>query len=81
MKINSIDVETTDFDRRYVKSVEIDTDKGRRHIRLTAPIDIDPTSATPSAQFQSLAKMLWDVLHQVALQVPTLAVAAPKVEA
>jgi hypothetical protein len=64
-----------------IKSIEVETDFGRRHIQLTAPIDVDPTSEVPPAQFRSLTDLLWNVLRQVAIQSPQLAATAPKVEA
>jgi hypothetical protein len=61
-----------------IYSIEVETDLGRRVVQLSAPIDVEPMGEMPSA-FRSLTELLWDVLHQVALQGPALS--PPKVEA
>ena len=59
-----------------IKSIEVDTDAGRRTVQLTAPIDVDPTGEMPPP-FRSLTDLLWKVLCEVAAKPPK----APKVEA
>jgi len=59
-----------------IKSIEVDTDVGRRTVQLTAPIDVDPTGEMPP-HFRSLTDLLWKVLCEVAANPPKV----PKAEA
>ena len=61
-----------------IYSIEVETDLGRRVVQLSAPLDVEPLGEMPQ-QFRSLTELLWDVLHQVALQGPALS--GPKAEA
>ena len=63
-----------------LKSIEIDTDQGRRIIQISPPIDVDPTGAMPP-HFRSLTEHVWDVIRHVALHGSELAAGAPKAEA
>ena len=64
-----------------IYSIEVETDLGRRVVKLSAPIDVDPTGPMPS-HFRTLATdVLWGVVQQVALQGNELAAAAFKAEA
>jgi len=63
-----------------IYSIEVETDLGRRVVQLSPPLDVDPTGDMP-APFRSLTEVLWNVMHQVALQGPALAATAPKAEA
>jgi hypothetical protein len=58
--------------------MEVETDLGRRVVQLAAPLDVDPQGDMPPL-FRSLTEMLWHVLHEVAVQEPSLT--SPKVEA
>lgn len=59
-----------------IKSIEVETDVGRRTVQLTAPIDVDPAGDMPP-HFRSLTELLWKVLCEVAANPPP----APKAEA
>lgn len=61
-----------------IKSIEVDTDLGRRVVEISPPLDVDPTGEMPP-NFRSLTELLWNVLRQVAAQ--PLALTAPKAEA
>jgi hypothetical protein len=61
-----------------IKSIEVDTDLGRRIVQISPPIDVDPTGEMPS-HFGSLIELLWNVMRQVATDQKTFS--APKVEA
>ena len=61
-----------------IYSIEIQTDLGRRVVKLAAPINIDPTGAMPP-QFRSLTELLWGVVCEAAENV--LAPTTPKAEA
>lgn len=61
-----------------IKSIEVDTDLGRRVVQISPPIDVDPTGEMPS-HFGSLIQVLWNVMRQVATD--SQAFAAPKAEA
>lgn len=63
-----------------IYSIEVETDLGRRVVKLSAPIEVDPRGDLPP-QFSSLVGVLWGVVQQVAIQGPELAAALPKAEA
>jgi len=63
-----------------IYSIEVDTDLGRRVVKIEAPLDVDPRDDMPP-HFRSLTELLWNVLRQVANQHTELAAAAPKAEA
>lgn len=63
-----------------IYSIEVETNLGRRVVRLSAPLDVDPLADMPP-QFRSLTAALWDVLQKVAIHGADLAAAAPKAEA
>lgn len=48
-----------------IKSIEVDTDLGRRVVQVSPPIEVDLVGAMPSP-FRSLTELLWSVLCQVA---------------
>lgn len=58
--------------------IEVQTDLGRRIVKLAAPIDIDPTGDM-SPKFRSLTEVLWGVLCEVAANAPVPT--TPKAEA
>lgn len=57
-------------------SIEVETDAGRRVVKLAAPIEVDARGDMP-AHFRSLTEFLWGVLREVARQAPEV----PKAEA
>ena len=59
-----------------IYSIEVETDAGRRTVKLAAPLEIDATGDMPKP-FRGLTEVLWDVLREVARQMPQ----APKAEA
>ena len=61
-----------------ILSIEAVTDAGRRVVKLSAPIVVDPGAldAMP-VQFRALTEVLWGLLREVEVQAPE----APKVEA
>ena len=61
-----------------IYSIEVQTDLGRRVVKLAAPINIDPTGVMPS-QFRSLTELLWGVVCEVAEN--ALLPTTPKAEA
>ena len=61
-----------------IHSIEVETDGGRRVVKLSAPIDVDPRGDMP-AHFRSLTEALWGLLREVALQAPVSS--TPKAEA
>lgn len=61
-----------------IYSIEIETDFGRRVVKLSAPLDVDPHSDMPPS-FRSLTELLWGVLHEVASQ--GAALSPPRAEA
>jgi hypothetical protein len=61
-------------------SIEVETDLGRRVVQLVGPIEVNPLGDMPS-HFRSLTELLWNILHEVAVQDPALTAAAPKAEA
>lgn len=64
-----------------IRSIEIDTDLGRRVVQVSPPIDVDPTADMPP-HFRSLTELLWNVMRQVATtQEPLLTSTSPKAEA
>lgn len=46
-----------------IKSIEVDTDLGRRVVQVSAPMEVDPVGEMPP-HFRSLTEMLWSVLCQ-----------------
>lgn len=75
MKIVSFEV-VTDFGQ--IASIEVQTDLGRRLVKLAAPIDVEPTDDMPP-QFRSLTELLWGVLRDAAIR--PLAPTTPNAEA
>jgi hypothetical protein len=61
-----------------IRSVEVETDLGRRVVQLSPPLDLDPTNEMP-APFRSLTEVIWAVLRDYALQTPSPT--TPKAEA
>ena len=59
-----------------IYSMEVETDLGRRVVQLSPPLDVEPREGMPS-HFRSLTELLWNVLHEVAVQAPVV----PKAEA
>jgi len=59
-----------------VYSIEVETDVGRRVVKLAAPIDVDACGDMPP-HFRSLTEALWGLLRAVAIQAPQV----PKAEA
>jgi len=51
-----------------IKSIEVDTDLGRRVVQLSAPLDVDPAGDMPP-HFRSLTEALWGVLREFATPV------------
>lgn len=64
--------------RLKIFSIEVETDLGRRVVKLTAPLDVEPTTDMP-ASFQSLTRVVWGLLREVATQAPSST--TPKAEA
>ena len=61
-----------------IYSIEVETDLGRRVVKLAGPLDVEPHGDMPPA-FRSLTELLWDVLREVASQGPALS--PPRAEA
>jgi hypothetical protein len=61
-----------------IYSIEVETDAGRRVVKLAAPIDIDARGDMPPP-FRSLTDVLWGLLREVAAQAPSSS--APKAKA
>ena len=64
-----------------IKSLEIETDFGRRTVHLTTPIEVDPTASVMPPAFRSLSEMFWDLVRQIALQTPEFMKAMSKAKA
>ena len=56
--------------------IEVETDAGRRVVKLAAPIEVDARGDMPVA-FRSLTEVLWNVVREVARQAPQV----PKAQA
>jgi len=65
----------------HIKSIEIETDVGRRTVALSTPIAIDPTASEMPPVFRSLADLFWNLVRQCALQTPEFMKAMSKAEA
>lgn len=50
-------------------SIEVETEVGRRVIKLAAPIDVDASGDMPPI-FRSLTEGLWGLVREVAAQAP-----------
>jgi hypothetical protein len=61
-----------------IYSIEVQTNLGRRVIKLAAPMDVDARGDMPPP-FRSLTEMLWGLLREIAIQAPSSTV--PKAEA
>lgn len=61
-----------------IYSIEVETDSGRRVVKISAPLDVDPHADMP-ASFRSLTELLWNVLREVANQ--GTALSPPRAEA
>lgn len=61
-----------------IYSIEVETDVGRRVVKLAAPLDVEPHGEMPPS-FRSLTELLWGVLREVASQGPLLS--PPRAEA
>lgn len=59
-------------------SIEVETDVGRRVVKLAAPINVEPGGDMPQ-HFRGLTEMLWGLLREVAIQAPSPT--RPKAEA
>ena len=57
--------------------IEVETDAGRRVVKLAAPIEVDATSEVMPVPFRGLTEVLWNVVREVARQAPE----APKAQA
>ncbi len=53
-----------------IACVSVETNLGRRVVKLSAPIDVDPRGDIPP-HFRSLIEMLWGLLREVAAQRPS----------
>jgi len=61
-----------------INAIEVDTDAGRRVVKLSAPIEVDANGDMPP-HFRSLTETLWGLLREVAAQNPSPTV--PRAEA
>ncbi len=61
-----------------IYTIEVETDAGRRVVKLAAPLDVDARGDMPS-NFRSLTELLWGLLREVAVQSPSPT--TPKAEA
>lgn len=62
-----------------IYSIEVETDSGRRVVKIAAPLDVDPHADNMPLAFRSLTELLWNVLREVANQ--GAALAPPRAEA
>lgn len=53
-----------------IYSIEVETDVGRRMVKLAAPIDINPAGDMPP-HFRGLTEVLWGLVREVAAQAPS----------
>lgn len=60
-----------------IKWIEVDTDAGRRVVKLAAPIEVDATVEVMPRHFRDLTEILWNVVREFARQPPQV----PKVQA
>ena len=65
----------------HIKSIEIETDVGRRTVTLTTPIAVDPTASEMPPAFRSLTDLFWNIVRQSALQTPEFMKSMSKAEA
>ena len=67
----------------HIKSLEVETDYGRRTVQLAVPIavEIDPASNEMPLVFHSLTNMFWDVVRKIAISAPEFVKAMSKAEA
>ena len=65
----------------HIKSIEIETDVGRRTVTLTNPIAVDPTAPEMPPAFGSLAGLFWNIVRQLALHNPEFVKSMSKAEA
>lgn len=49
-----------------ITSIEIETDQGKRNIRLLNHIEVDPTAVEAPDAFWHLSMMLWECVRRVA---------------
>lgn len=61
-----------------IYSMEVQTDLGRRVVKLAVPIDITPTGVMP-VHFRSLTEVLWGIVCEAAAN--SLTPTTPKAEA
>ena len=61
-----------------IYSIEVETDFGRRVVKLSAPLDVEAQGDMP-ASFRSLTEILWGVLREVASR--GAAISPPRAEA
>jgi hypothetical protein len=61
-----------------IYSIEVETERGRRAIKLAAPLDVDALGDMPPP-FRSLTEILWGLVREVASQAPDPT--SPKAEA
>jgi hypothetical protein len=47
-----------------IYSMEVETDLGRRVVKLAGPLDIEPWGEMP-ARFRSLTDLLWNVICEI----------------
>lgn len=64
--------------RMKIYSIEVETDVGRRVVKIAAPLDVEP-QGDMSPPFRSLTELLWGVLCEVASQ--GAALSPPRAEA
>jgi hypothetical protein len=53
-----------------IYAIEIETEFGRRVVKLGAPIDVDARGDMPP-HFRALTEVLWGLLREVAAQAPS----------
>lgn len=53
-----------------IYSIEVETDCGRRVVKLAAPIDVEALGDM-APPFRSLTEVLWGLLREVAAQAPS----------
>ena len=65
--------------RMKIYAIEVETDFGRRVVKLSTPLEVDAHGGEMPASFRSLTQLLWDVLREVASK--GAALSPPRAEA
>lgn len=52
-----------------IYSIEVETDVGRRVVKLESPINVEPIGDMPT-HFRSLTELLWGLLREIEIQAP-----------